>query len=77
MILREGLVITAVGSALGLLLALGLGRVLSGMLYQVSAVDPAVFVTTPLLLGLVSLLACWVPARRAARVHPMVALQGE
>jgi predicted permease len=77
LILREGLAITAVGSALGLLLALGLGRVLSGMLYQVSGVDPVVFVTTPLLLGLVSLLACWVPARRAARIQPRIALQGE
>jgi predicted permease len=77
LILREGLVLTAVGSTLGLLLALGLGRVLSGMLYQVSGVDPVVFVATPLLLGLVSLLACWVPARRAARIDPMVALQGE
>ncbi|HZF07457.1 MAG TPA: ABC transporter permease [Thermoanaerobaculia bacterium] len=77
LILREGLVITAVGSAVGLLLALGLGRVLSGMLYQVSGVDPAVFVTTPVLLGLVSLLACWVPAQRAARIQPMVALHGE
>jgi predicted lysophospholipase L1 biosynthesis ABC-type transport system permease subunit len=77
LILREGLVLTAIGSAIGLLLALGLGRVLSGMLYQVSGVDPAVFLTTPVLLGLVSLLACWVPARRAARIHPMVALRGE
>jgi predicted permease len=77
LILREGLAITAIGSAIGLLLALGLGRVLSGMLYQVSGVDPAVFVTTPLLLGSVSLLACWVPARRAARIDPKVALQGD
>jgi putative ABC transport system permease protein len=77
LILREGLAITAIGSAIGLLLALGLGRVLSGMLYQVSGVDPAVFITTPLLLGLVSLLACWVPARRAARIDPRVALQGD
>jgi predicted permease len=77
LILREGLLLTAIGSGVGLLLSLALGKVLAGMLYQVSFADPIVFSATPLLLALVSLLACYVPASRAARIQPMVALRSE
>jgi putative ABC transport system permease protein len=77
LVLREGMALTAVGAAIGLGLSLALGKVLSGMLYRVSGVDPVVFVAGPLVLGVVSLLACYVPARRAARVEPMVALRAE
>ncbi len=77
MVLREGLALTAIGLGVGLLLALALGKVLSGMLYQVSGVDPLTFAGASLLLGAVSLLACWVPAQRAARIEPMVALRHE
>ncbi len=75
MILREGLLVTLAGVSVGLVLALALGKVLSGILYQVSAVEPVVLVAAPLVLTAVSLLACYVPARRAARVDPMVALR--
>jgi len=77
MILREGLLMTLGGAALGFLLALGIGRVLSGMLYQVSPVDPVAFTLAPAMLVATALLACWLPARRAAKVDPMVALRNE
>jgi ABC-type antimicrobial peptide transport system permease subunit len=77
MILKEGLVLTLIGVAVGVALSLGLGAVLAGMLYQVSGADPVIFSMTPLLLIAVSMVACYFPARRAARVDPMVALRDE
>jgi predicted permease len=77
MILREGLIMTFGGAALGFLLALGIGRALSGMLYQVSPVDPVTLAFAPIMLVATALLACWLPARRAAKVAPMVALRNE
>jgi putative ABC transport system permease protein len=77
LVLREGITLTSYGLGLGLALALMVGQLLSGMLYQVSATDPAVFVGAPLVLALVSILACYVPARRAATVDTMVALRYE
>jgi len=77
LVLREGMTLTVWGLGIGLVLAFGVGQLLSGMLYQVSAVDPAVFLGAPLVLMLVSLLACYVPARRAAMVNTMVALRYE
>jgi ABC-type lipoprotein release transport system permease subunit len=58
-------------------LALGVGQLLSSLLYEVSATDPIVLVTTPLVLVLFSALACYLPARRAAAVNTMVALRYE
>jgi ABC-type antimicrobial peptide transport system permease subunit len=77
MILREGLVMTLSGVALGFLLALGIGRVFSSMLYKVSPVDPIVFTLAPCVLLAAALLACWIPARRAASIEPMQALRSE
>jgi predicted permease len=77
MILREGLIMTLSGVALGFLLALGIGRLFSSMLYQVSPVDPVVFTLAPCVLLAASLLACWLPARRAASIEPMQALRAE
>jgi predicted permease len=77
LVLREGFSLTFWGLGIGLALALMAGQLLSGMLYQVSATDPAVFVGAPLVLALVSVLACYVPARRAATVNTMVALRYE
>ena len=77
MVLREGLVLTMVGLMVGLLLGLGVAKVSASLLYGVSPVDPVSIVVTVALLGAASLLASYIPARRAARVDPMVALRYE
>jgi putative ABC transport system permease protein len=69
--------LTLVGLAIGLVSALGAGRLMSGMLYGISAADPLTFAAIALVLLAVALWACWVPARRAARVDPLVALRYE
>jgi len=60
-----------------LLLAFGSARLLSSLLYEVSPTDPLIFVATPLLLSGAALLACYLPALRAARVQPVAALRHE
>jgi predicted permease len=77
LVLREGLYLTLWGLVIGLALAFLAGQALSSLLYEVSSTDPVVFVTAPLVLALFSLLACYVPARRAATVNTMVALRYE
>ncbi|MEY2440087.1 MAG: hypothetical protein QOI34_1472, partial [Verrucomicrobiota bacterium] len=77
MILREGTVMLASGVALGLLLAAGTGKLISGLLYDVGALDPLAFTIAPLVLAAASLLATWLPARRATRISPMAALRTE
>jgi putative ABC transport system permease protein len=77
MVLREGLILTAVGLMVGLLLGLAVAKAAARMLYAVSPVDPVSIVVTVALLGAVSLLASYIPARRAAKVDPMAALRSE
>jgi predicted permease len=77
LVLREGLTLTGVGLGFGVLLAAAAGRLLSGLLYGVSPLDPVVFALAPLFLTAAALLACYLPARRAAKVDPMVALRCE
>jgi cell division protein FtsX len=77
MILWEGLVLTVVALLAGLLLGLAVARVGASRLYGVSPVDPVSIVVTVGLLGAASLLASYIPARRAARIDPMVALRHE
>jgi putative ABC transport system permease protein len=77
LILRQGLVLTLTGIAIGLAGALALTRLLSSLLYGVSANDPWTFVAIALLLSAVSWIACYLPARRASRVDPLVALRSE
>jgi putative ABC transport system permease protein len=77
LILREGMQVTLVGVGVGLVLATLLGKLLSGFLYEVHAVEPIVLLAAPLVLTAVSLLACYLPARRAARIDPMIALRYE
>jgi ABC-type antimicrobial peptide transport system permease subunit len=76
-IARQGFVLTAFGTAFGVLASLGVGRVLESQLYQVSKVDPASMIAGSLALGLVALLASLIPAGQAARVDPVVALRNE
>src|SRR5262249_9753589 len=75
LIFKQGLQLTALGLGLGLAGALGLTRVLKGLLFGVRTTDPATFVLIALLLLCVALVACWIPARRATKVDPMVALR--
>jgi len=77
LVLGEGLRLLAGGLGVGLVLAALVARGLSSMLYEVSATDPVSFTVAPLLLGLATLLACELPARRATRVAPMAALRHE
>jgi predicted permease len=77
LVLREGLMLTLVGVSIGLVIAWGVAKALSGLLYQVSALDPLVFAIAPLLLSASALLASYLPARRATRVLPLTALRTE
>ena len=77
LILRQGLVLTFVGAALGLAGAFVLTRFLSSLLFEVKPIDPITFVAVSLILTFVALAACYIPARRATNVDPMVALRYE
>jgi len=77
LILRRGLALAALGIAVGLPASLLAGRVLRSSLYGISTADPATLVLIPLTLLAVALLAAWLPARRATRVDPIVALRNE
>jgi len=76
-IMSQGLKLVLLGAAIGVTAALGLMRFISAVLYGVRPVDPAAFLAATVLLGGVALLACWIPARRATQVEPMVALRYE
>jgi predicted permease len=75
LILGQGMRLAFFGLALGILVALGLMRVMVSLLFDVRAYDPATYTAVAVLLTLVALLACYIPARRAMRVDPMVALR--
>ncbi len=77
LILRSGLWLTLLGTALGLLGAVGLSRLIAAIIPELPVQDPIAIVAVTLLLLAVALLACWLPARRATKVDPMVALRAE
>ncbi|HKS30987.1 MAG TPA: FtsX-like permease family protein, partial [Chthoniobacterales bacterium] len=77
LILKQGMFLAAIGSLAGLLIAFGGARMMKSLLYGVSASDPITFMCVALLLLGIALLACWIPARRASRVEPMIALRAE
>ena len=77
LIVRQGMWLAAIGSIIGLAVALGGARLLKSFLYGVSATDPITFTFIAFLLLAIAFLACWIPARRASRVDPMIALRAE
>jgi putative ABC transport system permease protein len=77
LVMAEGVKLIATGLGLGLTGALAVSRFLSGTLYEVSPTDPGAFAVISLALAAVALAACYLPARRATKVDPMVALRRE
>jgi putative ABC transport system permease protein len=77
MVAKLALKLTSIGVAIGVALAVGLARLISTFLYGVKPTDPLTYVTVALGLGLVAMLACYIPARRATKVDPLVALRYE
>lgn len=77
MVLGQGMTVAVVGIVVGLAIALGLTRLLTTLLFSISATDPATFFLVGVILTVIALMACYLPARRATRVDPLVALKEE
>jgi putative ABC transport system permease protein len=77
LILRQGLKTAAVALFAGLLLAIGVGRLLSSLLYRVSPLDPVALIVAALVLSITTLVACYLPARRATRLATVNALRAD
>jgi putative ABC transport system permease protein len=75
LVIGQGMFLVIIGIAIGLIISFTLTRVLTSLLYGLSATDPPTFIAVTLLLAVVASLACWIPARRATRVDPMTALR--
>ena len=77
MVVVQGMALALVGVAIGLVASFGLARLITAFLFGVTPKDPLVFASVPIVLSLVALFAVWLPARRASKVDPLVALRYE
>jgi len=77
LVIRDGFGLVIVGLAGGVAAALGLSQLVRSLLFGITATDPATYAGVPLLLAVVALIACYIPARRAASVDPLIALRQE
>ena len=77
MVVFQGMALSMTGVVLGLAAAFGLARLITTFLFGVTAKDPLVFSGVPVLLAIVAFLAVWLPARRASKVDPLIALRYE
>jgi ABC-type antimicrobial peptide transport system permease subunit len=77
LVVGQGILLVLIGAAIGIAAAMGVTRFMAAMLFGVHANDPVTFAGVAILLTLVALAACYIPARRATRVDPMVALRYE
>ena len=77
LILSHGLQLLSIGSVIGLIAAIALSRALQSVLFEVNEIDPGIYLGVGLILFAATLVAAWIPARRASRVDPIVALHAE
>jgi ABC-type antimicrobial peptide transport system permease subunit len=77
LVVGQGLMLVAMGLALGLLAAFGVSSLLGTMLFGISSRDPITYISVPILLGVMAIAASYIPARRATKVDPLIALRSE